>query len=258
LVFCIFFIVSFLGGIIRGYYVTKQPDHLINFIKKNVFLSADKEKKYYISYTCRGPFYKYYIDDNHVERSFDESIKQSLNPRSIIDSLVGEGTVLKVILGGAAAYSFKDVVNFVIGKDDQGSTIKERISMVVVGLSSAASGYALGYWFMVASTPKCNSLDIIKLLDKPEEWSRFEREVWQSSKNIASMRLSYVIWKVGINRPDVGEVEELPLVKLLRQKMGEIEKRTANTQYDFSTEDFKSLDEIYRLTDILLQNYRSS
>lgn len=185
-------------------------------------------------------------------------MQQSLNRRSIIDSLVGEGTVLKVILGGVAAYSFKDVVNFVIGKDDKGSTIKERISMVAVGLSSTASGYALGYWFMVASTPKCSSLDVIKLLDKPEEWNRFEREVWQSSKNIASMRLSYVIWKVGINRPDVGEVEELPLVKLLRQKMEEIEKRTANTQYDFSTEDFKSLDEIYRLTDILLQNYRSS
>ena len=56
LVFCIFFIVSFLGGIIRGYYVTKQPDHLINFIKKNVFLSADKEKNIILAIHVKALF----------------------------------------------------------------------------------------------------------------------------------------------------------------------------------------------------------
>ena len=139
----------------------------------------------------------------------------------MLDSLVGEGTILKVLLGGAVAYSFKDVLAYITGKDSSDSTTKERISVVTVGLVSAVSGYALGYWSMVASTPKCNSLGILTLLDKPIEWNRFEREVWQRSMSKASLELSSTLRRIKINRPDIMNLEELndPLLHQIRQKI---------------------------------------
>jgi hypothetical protein len=238
------FIVLFLIGLVQGYSIRKKPDYLIPIINNNIDLKKEQNGHIYIAYTCHESPYKYYIDDNIVQRLTDTTIANLPESPSVLALLLGDDTIIKVLLGGLTVYSFKETLNFIIGKESERKP-SNIVGLIATQILSAASGYALGYWAAIAYPPRCNSPRILALLDNPLEWKRFERQVWQVSRKKIEHDLGLFKLK---------NIQDQLLIQAI-SKIERIKNHTADTQHDFKTSDFKALEEVARLRDILWGKY---
>ena len=238
------FIVLFLVGLVQGYGIRKSHDYLITFVKDKIDLKKEHDGSIYITYTCYKIPYKYNIDNNIVQKLSNTDLSNLPESPSVLALLLGDDTIIKILLGGMTVYSFKDTLNFIIGKEPELNP-RSIVIIITTQLASAVSGYALGYWAAIAYPPKCNSPRVLALLDDPVEWKRFERQIWQVSRGKVDQDLLLLEEK---------KIQD-PFLNQAITKIGQIKGYTANIQHDFTTRDFKALEEVAKLRNLLWRKY---
>lgn len=177
-IFSVFFFIFAIAGVNRGFEANRESTNdILPLVLKDATLSIGPENsRVELVFHCEedGAIYAFNVQ-RHTVRSANPTLSH-LKPPPGTHSIPIEGTLVKSFLGGASAWTVKDLVDYIRegGAKGESNRAKEALAAVLGGVS----GYAAGYWGARLLGPECDSPLYIKSLTDKEKWKAIEGYLW--------------------------------------------------------------------------------
>lgn len=254
LVFLIFFFIFMLAGYFRGRAVRKGRDNLLPIIESRLQIAQEAEG-IVIVYNCpKKPIY-YYIDADRIENRDLTSELPRKESASYLSSIFGDDVLFKSFLGGATAWTVKDVFHHVTGAESE-AMAGSRMKYVAVAFIGAVTGYGIGYTIGVSGQPECDSADIDPLLRDKENWKNWEKIFWQSARQNVMGLTSTLLSSYRLSDHEKQKSQD-QLIKDAMRRLDQVDRRAVVEGYDFTTADFDVLLELSKAKEDYMKVYDS-
>jgi uncharacterized membrane protein YsdA (DUF1294 family) len=174
-IFLFAFVIMAIIGYLRGLNALDDPGRVENMILVQLKLNHEGQE-YRLNYECEGnpKYYSWDIDSDKLHYSIVALRQQRFFAEKKKLLIPFDRTLILTVLGGSTAGLTVQKVM----KQIKAQRFRELVGTIVGGLT----GYSLGYGIAVHQTAKCNSPQLITILEDSRNWKSFEclfyKNVW--------------------------------------------------------------------------------
>ena len=242
-IFIFFFIVFTCIGYIRGVNITKDDEYVSMLIGSKLTVERDN-LGIFLSYHCTNFPITYYIDPDTIRNAnFNSQSENNYQLINHIPPLFKDERVVDAVLGGASAWTVKDIFEYVTSSGSRYES-ESKAARVALAFLAAFSGYNVGYYIAIHQQPACDSPEVKKGLEDHAVWSKWERIKWSEDFAPAHGIMNRLFTCILIDRytPGFDKSPRYIATKATQERLYRIENRIAmaGAGYDFKTQDLMS------------------
>lgn len=242
-IFVFFFLVFAYFGFEHTNNLKRSDVYLEGIVRTKIKVGRDSEGIYF-SYRCPDLPLTYHINNNTLRNAtiINEPIPE-YEIKNDITAIFKDETLVAAIVGGASAWTLKDMVNYISSAGNIAEK-KTNINKVTLAIIGGFSGYNFGRYIATKMSPACND-DKVKerVTDKDHMiWLELEKLEWSKDYDPAKNVLEKT--RICLTPQILQKRQPLNLLENIESRMNEMEKRITDEAYDLKSQDFDELNSV--------------